>query len=156
MSEQEPTESLVIRLAVPQDIDAIEQLDSYSSSPTRNIHRDMEKYFGSVDPSTHDRTLIFLAEIQKQAVGKAELMVPSLETQQPTGYVKRVVIHPEFRGHKLARKLMQYVIDYAHTSCKLAAIDLHVWDGNTAAIKLYEGLGFEMHHREIYFRLKTN
>ena len=58
----EPTTPLVIRLATPEDIGTIEQLDSFSTSPTRNIPRAMEKYFGSVDPSTHERTLIFLAE----------------------------------------------------------------------------------------------
>jgi ribosomal protein S18 acetylase RimI-like enzyme len=36
----------------------------------------------------------------------------------------------------------------------LAALDLHVWEQNQPAIRLYEVLGFEMQHREIYYRLK--
>ena len=53
MDNQQPTTALAIRLANPEDISLIERLDSFSASPTRDIHRDMEKYFGSVDPSTH-------------------------------------------------------------------------------------------------------
>ncbi len=54
MIDEPPTTPLVIRLAAPEDIGTIEQLDSFSTSPTRNMPWAMEKYFGSVDPSTHD------------------------------------------------------------------------------------------------------
>ena len=55
MIDESPTTPLVVRLATPEDIPLITLLDSLSLSPTRDIHRDMEKYFGSVDPSTHER-----------------------------------------------------------------------------------------------------
>ena len=60
MDNQQSTTALAVRLATPEDIPLIEMLDSFSESPTRNIHRDVEKYFGSVDPSTHEHTFIFL------------------------------------------------------------------------------------------------
>ena len=159
MGNTSPTAPLAIRLATPDDIDTINYLDSFSTSPTRNIHRDMQKYFGSVDPSTHERTLIFLAEINGEPVGKAELMLPPAETAgttggtATTGYVKRVVVHPDYRGYGIARQLMEHIIHYARTEHSLDAIDLHVWEGNTAAIRLYESLGFHLQHRELYFRL---
>ncbi|HLI90395.1 MAG TPA: GNAT family N-acetyltransferase [Ktedonobacteraceae bacterium] len=154
MIEKKPTTELVIRLAVPRDIPEIEHLDSFSTSPARDIHRDIEKYFGSVDPSTHERTLIFLAEVRGVAAGKAELMLPPAGTVPAIGYVKRVVVHPDFRGRGLARQLMQHIIDFAHTEQKLDAIDLHVWEDNLPAIRLYEALGFELQHRELYYRLE--
>jgi ribosomal protein S18 acetylase RimI-like enzyme len=154
MIEKKPTTELVIRLAVPRDIPEIERLDSFSTSPTRDIHRDIEKYFGSVDPSTHERTIIFLAEVGGAAAGKAELMVPPPGTVPAIGYVKRVVVHPDFRGRGLARQLMQHIIDFAHNEQKLDAIDLHVWEDNLPAIRLYEALGFELRHRELYYRLE--
>jgi hypothetical protein len=76
MNDEPATSPQVIRLATPADIALIEELDSLSTSPRRNIHREMEKYFGSVDPSTHERTLIFLIEVAGVVAGKAELMVP--------------------------------------------------------------------------------
>ncbi len=48
---------------------------------------------------------------------------------------------------------MQHIIGYARYELRLSAIDLHVWEGNTPAIRLYETLGFELQHRELYFRL---
>jgi ribosomal protein S18 acetylase RimI-like enzyme len=153
MDNQKPTTALAIRLATPEDISLIEKLDDFSASPTRDIHRDMEKYFGSVDPSTHEHTFIFIAEIAGITAGKAELMLPPIEVTQAVGYVKRVIVHPDFRGRGLAKHLMQHMIDFAHATYKLKAIDLHVWDKNHTAIRLYEDMGFELQHRELYYRL---
>jgi ribosomal protein S18 acetylase RimI-like enzyme len=72
---------------------------------------------------------------------------------QPIGYIKRVVVHPKYRKLGLARQLMQFIISYATTEQHLEALDLHVWEDNLPAIRLYEALGFELQHRELYFRL---
>ncbi len=158
MIDEPSTSPSVIRLATPEDIAHIEELDSLSTSPTRNIPREMEKYFGSVDPTTHERTLIFLCEVEGVVAGKAELMLPPQSDhregwQGAVGYVKRVVVRPEFRQQGLARHLMQHIIDFSRTELHLAALDLHVWEKNLPAIRLYESLGFEVQHRELYFHL---
>lgn len=167
MIDEKPTTPLVVRIATPEDIPQIERLDSFSTSPTRYIHRAMEKYFGPIDPSTHEQILIFLAEVAGVAAAKAELMLPPLQatetqeymqeaTRQPVanvGYVKRVVVHPDYRQLGLAHTLMQHIITYARTERRLEAIDLHVWEENVPAIHLYESLGFELQHRERYYRL---
>jgi ribosomal protein S18 acetylase RimI-like enzyme len=151
MSNHQPDE-LVIRLATPNDIEQIEYLDGLSSSPTRDIHRDMQKYFGSIDPSTHERTLIFLLETQGKIAGKAELMIPAQDTVNGVGYIKRVIVHPDFRGRGLAKTLLEHIFTFAHNEQKLQSVDLHVWEKNFSAIKLYETLGFELQHRELYYR----
>lgn len=153
MLDELPTTSLGMRLATPADIPQIELLDSFSASPNRDIHRDMEKYFGSIDPSTHERTLIFLAEIEGNAAAKVELMLPPSDSPHAIGYIKRVVAHPNYRKQGVARQLMQHVIILARTEYKLEAVDLHVWELNMPAIRLYEDLGFQLQHRELYYRL---
>ncbi|HZS78024.1 MAG TPA: GNAT family N-acetyltransferase [Ktedonobacteraceae bacterium] len=153
MLDELPATEPVIRIATPSDIDIINELDSYSTSPNRNIHREMEKYFGSVDPSTHDRTLIFLLEIEGKAAAKAELMLPPRDSTLSVGYIKRVVVNPEYRKMGLARKLLEHIISWAQNEYPLSALDLHVWEQNTPAIRLYEALGFQLQHRELYFRL---
>lgn len=153
MIDESPTTPLVIRTATLEDIPSIDYLDSFSTSPTRNIHREIEKYFGSIDPSTHEHTVIFLAEVDGTVAGKAELMLPPAETTLVVGYVKRVVVHPRFRKQGIAKQLMLHIIDFARNEQKLAAIDLHVWEDNYSAINLYERLGFELQHRELYYRL---
>ena len=154
-SAEEDTVMPVFRFATPSDISLIEYLDSFSNSPTRNIHREVEKYFGSVDPSTHEHTLILLAELEQQAVAKAELMLPPETLQKATriGYIKRVIVHPDFRSRGLARHLLQYLVTYAQEELHLTDLDLHVWEQNHSAIHLYESLGFQLQHRELYFRL---
>ena len=89
---------------------------------------------------------------------KAELMLPPLSNhveswQGATGYIKRVIVRPEFRQRRLARDLMQHIIEYAQKDLQLSALDLHVWEMNLPAIRLYENLGFVLQHRELYFRL---
>ena len=159
MSDETPTAPSVIRLATPEDISIVDALDRLSSSPTRNIHRAMEKYFGSVDPSTHEHNLIFLAQVGEIIAGKAELLVAPASaaveaaTFSRVGYVKRVIVAPEYRKLGLARQLMLHIIDYARTELALTAIDLHVWEQNLPAIRLYESLGFAVQHRELYFHL---
>ena len=158
MIDEQPTSRLIIRMASPEDIPQIEELDTLSTSPTRNIHREMEKYFGSVDPTTHEQTLIFLCEVDGVVVAKAELMLPPLSDHSEgwhgaTGYVKRVIVRSEVRQRGLARSLMLYIIEYAQKELRLSALDLHVWEQNLPAIRLYESLGFEIQHKELYFHL---
>src|SRR6516165_2937973 len=119
MNAEQPTSRSVIRLAAAEDIAQIEELDRLSTSPTRTIHREMEKYFGSVDPTTHERTLIFLSIVDDVVAGKAELMLPPQSDhgerwQGAVGYVKRMIVRPEFRQLGLARSLMQHIIEFAH------------------------------------------
>jgi len=158
MIDEQPTSRSIIRMATPEDIAQIEELDSLSTSPTRNIHREMEKYFGSVDPTTHERTLIFLCEVDGVVAAKAELMLPPLGDraegwQGAVGYIKRVIVRPEYRQRGLARSLMLYIIEFAQEELRLSALDLHVWEMNLPAIRLYENLGFKLQHRELYFHL---
>ena len=149
------TATPIFRFATSNDIAVINELDSFSSSPTRDIHRDMEKYFGSIDPSTHECTLILLAEVEGRAMGKAELMLApqDLEASDPIGYIKRVIVRPDFRAHGLARQMLQYLIAYARNELHLHSLDLHVWEENHPALRLYQSLGFEVQHRELYLKL---
>jgi GNAT superfamily N-acetyltransferase len=152
-SERTPIAAPLFRFATADDVAVINELDHFSTSPTRDIHREMEKYFGSVDPSTHERTLIFLAEIADRVVAKAELMLPPQESASALGYIKRVIVHPDLRSYGLARQLLQHLVTYARTELHLMALDLHVWEGNRPAVGLYRSLGFNLQHRELYFRL---
>ena len=102
--------------------------------------------------------MIFLYEVDGIVAAKAELMLPPLNNheeswQGASGYIKRVVVRPEFRKRGLARDLMLHIIEYSQKELQLSALDLHVWEMNFPAIHLYESLGFELQHRELYFRL---
>lgn len=150
----------VLRPATPADLAAVEWLDTFGASPHREIHRHMESYFGSVDPSLHERNLIILAEAPPAAhaalpfpvVGKAELLLAPADSPSEVGYIKRVVVHPDWRGQGVARALLAHLRTLA-PGLGLRYLDLHVWDGNAPAVRLYESLGFAQRHRELYLRL---
>jgi ribosomal protein S18 acetylase RimI-like enzyme len=152
MAESGPTTELVIRQATVDDIADIEALDRYGTSPLRNIHQDLQKYFGSLDPSMHEQNVIFLAVLDGAVVAKAELVLSPKTLPTQIGYIKRVVVHPEYRGQRLAYRLMEAVIVFAREQ-GVAFLDLHVFEQNLPAIRLYESLGFQEEHREIYYRL---
>jgi ribosomal protein S18 acetylase RimI-like enzyme len=80
-------------------------------------------------------------------------MLPAHETPHAIGYVKRVVVDPTYRKQGIAHQLMQHIISFARTEHNLEALDLHTWEHNLSAIRLYEALGFELQHKELYFRL---
>src|SRR5260370_24709868 len=139
MIDESPTTPFVVPLATPEDFPLVRLVDSLSQSPTRDIHRDMEKYFGSVDPSTHERILIFLGEVDGVAAAKAELMLPPPDersTPPVVGYVKRVVVHPDFRKQGLARQLMQHIIAFARSEQQIDRIGLSRLEGNVAAVRV--------------------
>ena len=143
---------LVIRQATVDDIAAIEALDRYGTSPLRDIHQDLQKYFGSLDPSMHEQNVIFLAALGEAVVAKAELVLAPKTLPTQIGYIKRVVVHPEYRGQRLAYRLMEAVIAFAREQ-GITFLDLHVFEQNLPAVRLYELLGFQEEHREIYYRL---
>lgn len=163
MTEQSDAASAVftIRLATVGDLAGIEWLDSFGTSPHRNINRDVAKYFGSVDPSIYERNLIFLAELYPDIptdlpyplVGKVELLLAPQDAPADIGYIKRVVVHPAWRSQRIARALLKHVKLVAARDYQVRSLDLHVGEGNVAAIRLYEALGFTERHREIYMRL---
>jgi ribosomal protein S18 acetylase RimI-like enzyme len=164
MTERSPEDSAVftIRLADVGDVPAIDWLDTFGTSPHRNINRGVANYFGSVDPSTHERNVIFLASLPPDqptdlpfcVAGKAELLLaPEDEPHSDIGYIKRVVVHPDWRGQGVARALMEHISRVAPTDFHVRNLDLHVWEGNAPAIRLYESLGFTVRHRELYMRL---
>ena len=143
---------LAIRQATIDDIADIEALDHYGTSPLRNIHQDLQKYFGSLDPSMHEQNVIFLAVLGGAVVAKTELVLAPKTLPTQIGYIKRVVVHPEYRGQRFARRLMEAVIEFARAQ-GMTFLDLHVFEQNSPAVRLYESLGFQEEHREIYYRL---
>ena len=71
-------------------------------------------------------------------VGSADII---MEPGSRCCYVTNVCVHPEARRRGVARELMS-AIDVRAAELEASSLTLHVELQNTAAVKLYEGLGF--------------
>ena len=60
---------------------------------------------------------------------------------QPALIVHRLAVHPRFQRRGLAKRLMQFAEEFA-ADRGLASIRLDAFSGNSAALALYEGLGY--------------
>jgi RimJ/RimL family protein N-acetyltransferase len=68
----------------------------------------------------------------------------NIDRENGTARMCRVLIgDPSFKGQRLGRPMVQEVLNVAFNILKLHKVSLAVFDFNTAAIKLYEGIGFK-------------
>jgi [ribosomal protein S18]-alanine N-acetyltransferase len=68
--------------------------------------------------------------------------IETRQTEARTGYVVTLDVAPAWRRKGLARRLMHQLETRAHAA-GAESIALHVFSGNTAALQLYEALGYQ-------------
>jgi len=64
-----------------------------------------------------------------------------------------VFVAPEYRGQGIARRLLEETVRFAFSLPGVLKVNLGVNDANTAAIKLYEAVGFKVFGHEKGFML---
>jgi ribosomal protein S18 acetylase RimI-like enzyme len=108
------------------------------TAPPRHI---MENYWRGVLLVPERR--LFVARLDKTICGSAQLARPprNNEAQAFSAQLMSNFIAPWARGHGLARKLVVAVEDAARAA-GFATLNLDVRDTQTAAIQLYESLGY--------------
>jgi len=136
-----------IRRADMRDAVEISRLDSAAGFEERVI----EKYLCSIDASQVEKTVILLAIEGGKAVGKAEIVIGRRGDTGRLGYLRKVVVDPNFRGKGIAKALAKSAFGVCREE-SAPTLDLHVTEDNAAAIALYEGLGFRLRHRELHMR----
>ncbi len=72
---------------------------------------------------------------------------------RPYLYIHDVVVHSDFRGQGLGRKLMERLVEYS-TEKNFCKITLEVRSDNPVAQNLYQSLGFEECQPNMYFWTK--
>ncbi len=121
------------------DFEAMFVLDELCFEPAFRFSRSAMRRFAE-----SRRARVILAEAADQLAGFA---ITHME-KTPTGcagYIVTLDVHPDFRRHGLAARLMQNAeATIRGAGCK--AMLLHVFTGNAAAIAFYESQGFEHSH----------
>lgn len=92
------------------------------------------------DPSGN--TAAFGAVQDADLVGTVALEFSAKPKTRHLALVVGMYVMPAWRGHGLARQLLQAAIDHCVHRGDILALQLTVTEGNEAAIRLYQGLGF--------------
>ena len=122
---------LIIRQAEEKDIHQIAEIDKLCFSTPWS-----EDSF-TQEITSNDIALYIVAVIDDFIVGYAGLWLIVDE-----GHITNVAVHPDFRRRKIAKALVQVLIDVSE---KKGAVrhTLEVRTLNDAAIRLYEAFGFQ-------------
>lgn len=126
----EDAESAYVLRVLPSVIDGTLALPSTRITDTR-------RRIESLGPDDHT----FVAVLDGQVVGMAGLHVKSGKLRH-TGSLG-IMVHDQFQGRGIGRKLMEALLDIADNHLGLARVELEVFPDNHRAIRLYESLGFE-------------
>src|SRR5262245_9084177 len=92
----------------------------------------------SVEKLLREKVAFFLIRHDGQPVGCGGVQLFGSEYAE----LKRMYVRPAFRGHGLAKQLLEHSAAYAEEH-GLAILRLETGIHQHAAIKLYEGMGFE-------------
>ena len=86
-----------------------------------------------------------VAEIEGNVVGFGELLTePDEPRQRHVGDLNMVATHADWLGRGVGRALSEAIVDLGFNWLNLTRLGLIVFTDNTAAIKLYESLGFRV------------
>ncbi len=142
VTEMEKESPLLLRRRVDADLARIVRWVSDAQSVALfagpSLHWPLtEEQLRAVD-LVEGRTAWVLADASApdRAIGHADLTQTGARAS-----IGRVIVEPERRGRHLGRELMLLMLDQARRQ-GVASVSLIVIEGNTAALRTYEGLGF--------------
>ncbi|WP_291842433.1 GNAT family N-acetyltransferase [Maricaulis sp.] len=132
---------ITVRLAGRDDLDRIDAIEAASFTADRFPRRNLARML------TGGRTRFFLAETE---AGKGGYLALSLRRRSRVARVYSLAVDPGSRRQGVAEALFAAARACADTEeCRV--LRLEVRPSNTAAVKLYERLGFHLRDRRVAY-----
>jgi L-phenylalanine/L-methionine N-acetyltransferase len=142
-------DAVVIRPVRVEDVVDLEEVRSQPgviagtlNVPSERLH-DRRRRIEELGPDWHE----FVAVVDGRVVGTAGL-VAFRGRLGHVGEVAHIMVHDEFAGRGIGRRLMEALLDIADDHLGLVRVELLVYHDNTGAIRLYERLGFQHEGRK--------
>ena len=120
-----------------------ESPDSFGSTYENELYFSDEEWLSRLNVVGRERNVLpLIAEVNGNPSGVAWALVHDVDTK--TAYVYQMWVAPEARGTGIGRALLKHIITWAE-SASLDRVTLAVTTTNSAALGLYESLGFVPH-----------
>jgi ribosomal protein S18 acetylase RimI-like enzyme len=146
----------VIRPAIPDDIDVVQQLSIVTFSDTYaeyNTQADMQLYIAQhfnrevlLSELNSEENFFFLAMFSHEPAGYIKLKtnneLPQLKNKKSIE-LERIYVVKHFQGTGLGNRLIQYGVEFSQSK-RYETIWLGVWTKNEKAIGFYKKCGFEI------------
>jgi GNAT superfamily N-acetyltransferase len=129
--------------------------DSFTSTPQeRALEHDSWWLNRIADPA--GLSVVWGAFSGQALVGTVSIEFSAKVKTRHKALVVAMFVHEDFRGQGLARQLMQAVVQHGKTLQDLRLLQLEVTQGNAAAERLYQSLGFQAYGVEPMAVLTAN
>jgi ribosomal protein S18 acetylase RimI-like enzyme len=141
---------MLIRKLVKSDAEAFRELrlralqtnpEAYGSAYEDSREQDLETFRQRIPEAASDDAL-FAAEEEGQLRGMLVFVRSTGRKQQHKATIYGVYVEPYARGRGIGRLLMQQALDHARQLQGVRQLLLSVVTTQTAAVKLYESVGF--------------
>lgn len=141
---------MLIRKMVKEDAPAYRDLrlrglqtnpEAFGSSYEESSEHDLDVFRQRI-PEPESDNVIFVAEEDGQFLGTVSLVRETHLKMKHKANIYGVYVDAHARGRGIGRLLMQHIIDHARQINGLRQLVLSVVTTNTAALNLYQSLGF--------------
>ena len=138
--------NILIRTAIPSDVQTIAQFNSAIADETEHLHLEMERLLKGVSGMFEDpsRGFYLVAEIDGTIVG--QLMITYEWSDWRNGvfwWIQSVYVKKEFRAKKIFSSLYHHIHSMAKGQPNICGIRLYVEKENELAHTIYEKLGMK-------------
>lgn len=138
--------NILIRTAIPTDVQTIAQFNSAIADETEHLHLEMERLLKGVSGMFEDpsRGFYLVAEIDGTIVG--QLMITYEWSDWRNGvfwWIQSVYVKKEFRAKKIFSSLYHHIHSMAKEQPNICGIRLYVEKENELAHTIYEKLGMK-------------
>ena len=129
--------------------------DSFTSTPQERALQPDSWWLNRIaDPA--GLSVVWGAFSGQALVGTVSIEFSANVKTRHKALVVAMFVHEDFRGQGLARQLMQAVVQHGKTLQDLRLLQLEVTQGNAAAERLYQSLGFQAYGVEPMAVLTAN
>ncbi len=137
---------MILRQATPEDISAITSIYNHAilhSTATFDIHAKTDADMAIWLANHNEKYCVIVAEIDNEVIGWASLTRYSDRTAYDRTAEFSIYLHPDFKGKKLSKPLMDACLQQGK-QFGVKAVLARITEGNEISIKLHEYFGFFM------------